>query len=173
MRTVRLGFGPRPRGSGSGPWRCSTTDRAELAEERGVAEPDAEVHSFVNDLEQPVGTHLYGRRMYETMAVWQTVGDEPGLPAAEADFAEVWRGPRQGRVLRHARRRVDAPNPARARVRPVEDHNRVRCVSRCRTPRARSRLHTVAEYGSPNRCVPLSSHPMTNAIGIYSQLRCC
>jgi len=55
------------------------------------AVPDAEVHAFVNELERPVGTHLYGRRMYETMAVWQTVGDEPGLPAAEADFAEVWR----------------------------------------------------------------------------------
>jgi dihydrofolate reductase len=55
------------------------------------AVPDAEVHAFVNDLERPVGTHLYGRRMYETMAVWQTVGDEPSLPAAEADFAEVWR----------------------------------------------------------------------------------
>ncbi len=55
------------------------------------AVPDAEVHSFVNDLERPIGTHLYGRRMYETMAVWQTVGDEPGLPAVEADFAEVWR----------------------------------------------------------------------------------
>ena len=56
------------------------------------AVPDAEVHAFVNDLEGPVGTHLYGRRMYETMAVWQTVGDEPEVPAAEADFAEVWRG---------------------------------------------------------------------------------
>ena len=56
------------------------------------AVPDAEVHAFVNDLEATVGTHLYGRRMYETMAVWQTVGDEPGLPAAEADYAEVWRG---------------------------------------------------------------------------------
>jgi dihydrofolate reductase len=55
------------------------------------AVPDAEVHAFVNDLERPVGTHLYGRRMYETMAVWQTVGDEPGLPAAEADFADLWR----------------------------------------------------------------------------------
>ena len=42
------------------------------------AVPDAEVHAFVNDLERPVGTHLYGRRMYETMAVWQTLGDEPG-----------------------------------------------------------------------------------------------
>jgi dihydrofolate reductase len=55
------------------------------------AVPDAEVHAFVNDLERPVGIHLYGRRMYETMAVWQTVGDEPGLPAAEADFADLWR----------------------------------------------------------------------------------
>jgi dihydrofolate reductase len=56
------------------------------------AMPDAEVHAFVNDLERPIGTHLYGRRMYETMAVWQTIGDEPGVSAAEADFGEVWRG---------------------------------------------------------------------------------
>ena len=55
------------------------------------AVPDAEVHEFVNDLERPIGTHLYGRQMYETMAVWQTVGDEPDLSAAEADFADVWR----------------------------------------------------------------------------------
>jgi dihydrofolate reductase len=55
------------------------------------AEPDAEVHAFVNDLERDIGTHLYGRRMYETMAVWQTIGDEPGLSAAETDYAEVWR----------------------------------------------------------------------------------
>ncbi len=55
------------------------------------AVPDAEVHAFVNDLGATVGTHLYGRRMYETMAVWQTVGEDPGLPVAEADFAEAWR----------------------------------------------------------------------------------
>jgi dihydrofolate reductase len=55
------------------------------------AMPDAEVHAFVNDLERPVGTHLYGRRMYETMAVWQTVGDEPEVSVAEANFAEMWR----------------------------------------------------------------------------------
>jgi dihydrofolate reductase len=56
------------------------------------AMPDAEVHAFVNDLERPVGTHLYGRRMYETMAVWQTVGVEPdGTSPEELDFAEVWR----------------------------------------------------------------------------------
>jgi dihydrofolate reductase len=62
------------------------------------AMPDAEVHAFINELERPVGTHLYGRRMYETMAVWQTVGLEPaGTPGEDApapeelDFADVWR----------------------------------------------------------------------------------
>jgi len=55
------------------------------------AVPDAELHAFVNDLEQPIGTHLYGRRMYETMAVWQTVGEEPAVPAVEAEFGRVWR----------------------------------------------------------------------------------
>jgi dihydrofolate reductase len=54
------------------------------------AAPDEEVHAFVNDLERPVGTYLYGRRMYEVMAVWQTlsVDDEP---AVMRDFAELWR----------------------------------------------------------------------------------
>ena len=56
------------------------------------AMPDPEVHAFVNDLARPVGTHLYGRRMYETMAVWQTIGLEPdGASPEELDFAEVWR----------------------------------------------------------------------------------
>jgi dihydrofolate reductase len=62
------------------------------------AAPDAEVHGFVNDLERPAGTYLYGRRMYETMAVWQTVGLEPAGASpghapvpAELDYAELWR----------------------------------------------------------------------------------
>jgi len=54
------------------------------------AAPDEEVHAFVNDLERPVGTYLYGRRMYETMAVWDTMplDDEPDVMR---DFAELWR----------------------------------------------------------------------------------
>ncbi len=55
------------------------------------ATPDPELHAFVNDLERPIGTHLYGRKMYETMAVWQTVGDGPEVSAEEVDFAAVWR----------------------------------------------------------------------------------
>jgi dihydrofolate reductase len=52
------------------------------------AEPDEEVHAFVNDLARPVGTQLYGRRMYETMVYWETGGDSA---AVTRDFAEIWR----------------------------------------------------------------------------------
>jgi dihydrofolate reductase len=52
--------------------------------------PDLEVHTFVNDLERPLGTALYGRRMYETLAVWQTIGGPEHEPT-ENDYAEVWR----------------------------------------------------------------------------------
>jgi len=55
------------------------------------AEPDEEVHAFVNDLDRQVGTYLYGRRMYETMVFWETVSTEADVPAVYRDFAEVWR----------------------------------------------------------------------------------
>ena len=52
------------------------------------AAPDEEVHRFVNDLERPVGTYLYGRRMYEVMRAWETM--DADQPVAQ-DFAEIWR----------------------------------------------------------------------------------
>ena len=54
------------------------------------AEPDEEVHAFVNELERPVGTYLYGRRMYETMLAWETM-PLAGQPPSIRDFAELWR----------------------------------------------------------------------------------
>jgi dihydrofolate reductase len=60
-----------------------------IEDERGNFEwaaPDEEVHAFINDLVRPIGIHLYGRRMYETMAGWETeeyLGDR--------DFATIWR----------------------------------------------------------------------------------
>ena len=48
------------------------------------AAPDEEVHAFVNDLERPVGTYLYGRRMYEVMAVWETMHDLADEPPVDA-----------------------------------------------------------------------------------------
>jgi len=55
------------------------------------AAPDEEVHAFVNDLERPIGTHLYGRRMYETMVYWETVSMGAEQPEVVRDFAEIWR----------------------------------------------------------------------------------
>ena len=55
------------------------------------AAPDEQVHAFVNDLERPIGTYLYGRRMYDTMAFWETAGTGPEEPAVFRDFAEIWR----------------------------------------------------------------------------------
>jgi dihydrofolate reductase len=63
-----------------------------VADEHGRfdwAAPDAEVHAFVNDLERPVGTHLYGRRLYEVMAAWETL-DTADEPPQMRDFAEIW-----------------------------------------------------------------------------------
>jgi dihydrofolate reductase len=52
--------------------------------------PDDEVHAFVNDLERPVGTYLYGRRMYDVMAVWETMHEVADQPPVAYDFAAIW-----------------------------------------------------------------------------------
>jgi dihydrofolate reductase len=65
-----------------------------VEDERGKfdwATPDEQVHAFVNDLERPIGTYLYGRRMYESMVFWETAGADGAQPAALRDFAEIWR----------------------------------------------------------------------------------
>jgi dihydrofolate reductase len=64
-----------------------------VADEEGNfdwAEPDEEVHRFVNDLQRPIGTHLCGRRMYETMVYWDDPPDLADQPAHIQDFAAIW-----------------------------------------------------------------------------------
>ncbi len=56
----------------------------------GWAAPDEEVHAFVNALERPIGTYLYGRGMYETMVYWETVGSDELSPVGQ-EYAEIWR----------------------------------------------------------------------------------
>jgi len=53
------------------------------------AAPDDEVHAFVNELERPIGTYLYGRRMYDVMAFWETAHTLE-LPPVERDYAQIW-----------------------------------------------------------------------------------
>jgi dihydrofolate reductase len=55
------------------------------------AAPDEEVHAFINELERPIGTYLYGRRMYETMRVWEHAESfADGNPVVQ-DYASVWK----------------------------------------------------------------------------------
>jgi dihydrofolate reductase len=64
-----------------------------VADEEGKfdwAAPDEEMHRVVNDLERSIGTYLYGRRMYEVMAAWETIGGTD-QPAVIHDYAEIWR----------------------------------------------------------------------------------
>ncbi|HLJ81833.1 MAG TPA: dihydrofolate reductase family protein [Ktedonobacterales bacterium] len=64
-----------------------------VADENGNfdwATPDEEVHTFVNNLERPVGTCLYGRRMYEVMVAWETIPSLADQPPYTRDFAAIW-----------------------------------------------------------------------------------
>jgi dihydrofolate reductase len=55
------------------------------------AAPDEEVHQFINDLERPIGTHLFGRRMYEVMRYWETVPDDDSESAIARDYSRIWK----------------------------------------------------------------------------------
>ncbi|MEY2461660.1 MAG: hypothetical protein QOG30_3490 [Acidimicrobiaceae bacterium] len=86
------------------------------------AAPDDEVHAFVNDLERPVGTYLYGRRMYETMVYWETAHTLPDQRAVSRDFTEVWQA--ADKIVYSTT--LDAPASARTRIERDFDVDAVR-----------------------------------------------
>ncbi len=53
--------------------------------------PDEEVHRFHNTMAQELGGFLYGRRIYETMAVWETMGADPAMPDYVREYARIWK----------------------------------------------------------------------------------
>ena len=55
------------------------------------AAPDDEVHAAVNEVERGIGTYLYGRRMYDAMAVWETMPTGADQSAVTREFADIWR----------------------------------------------------------------------------------
>jgi dihydrofolate reductase len=87
------------------------------------AAPDAEVHAYVNDLERTTGTYLYGRRMYDVMAVWETLplDDEP---AVMRDYAELWRAAEK---IVYSRT-LHAVSTAKTRLEHVFDPSAVRAL---------------------------------------------
>ena len=62
-------------------------------DERGAldwAPPDDDVFVFITHLMASAGTYLYGRRMYETMAVWETDSSLAARSDLTADYARAW-----------------------------------------------------------------------------------
>jgi dihydrofolate reductase len=96
-----------------------------IADEHGNfdwAAPDEEVHRFVNDLERPVGTYLYGRRMYEVMSAWETMDSAPDQPQVILDFARIWQA--ADKVVYS--RTLDTVSTARTRIERQFDPEAVR-----------------------------------------------
>ena len=90
------------------------------------AAPSEEVHAFINDRTRPAGTHLYGRRMYETMRVWETFGTEPDDPAVTRDFGELWRA--ADKVVYSTTLALDDLTTARTRLERTFDPDVVRAL---------------------------------------------
>jgi dihydrofolate reductase len=96
-----------------------------VADEEGTFEwaaPGEEVHAFVNDLERPIGTHLYGRRLYEVMIGWETMDTLPDQTPAVLDFAAIWQA--ADKVVYS--RTLEAPSTARTRIEREFDPEAVR-----------------------------------------------
>ena len=86
------------------------------------AMPDEEVHAFINDLDRPLGTNLYGRRMYETMAGWETDPTLAEQSPLMRDFAQLWQA--ADKIVYS--RTLDAVPTARTRIERDFDPDAVR-----------------------------------------------
>ena len=88
------------------------------------AAPDEEVHAFVNDLVRTVGTHLYGRRMYEVLVAWETIDTGPGQTPVTRDFAQLWQA--ADKIVYS--RTLQTVSSARTRIEPDFDPEAVRLM---------------------------------------------
>jgi dihydrofolate reductase len=98
-----------------------------IADEQGDFEwaaPGEEVHAFVNELTRPLGTHLYGRRMYEVLSVWERPDELPGMTEAMRDFADIWKA--ADKVVYS--RTLDAVSTGRTRLEREFDPEAVRAL---------------------------------------------
>ena len=96
-----------------------------VADENGNfdwAAPDEHVHAFVNDLERSVGTYLYGRRMYDVMAYWETAHAVADQPIVVRDYASIWQA--ADKVVYSTT--LDAASTARTRVERGFDTDAIR-----------------------------------------------
>jgi hypothetical protein len=106
-------------------------------------------HAFVNELERPIGTYLYGRRMYETMVYWETDTDD--APVAR-EYADIWRAAEKV-VYSRTLRRCKRPNPHLATFEP-DAMQRTEGVSGCRPERRRRQPRQPGPEHRPRRRAP-------------------
>jgi dihydrofolate reductase len=85
-------------------------------------EPDAELLCFINELERPAGTYLYGRRMYEAMLYWETASRVPGQPPLVREFTGIW----QAAEKIVFSKTLASVSSARTRIEPTFDPRMVR-----------------------------------------------
>src|SRR5215467_7445936 len=76
------------------------------------AAPDRELLAYLNDQERPIGTYLFGRRMYETMVYWETMTASDDDSAESQDYAEIWRA--ADKIIYS--RTLQAPSSARTQI---------------------------------------------------------
>ena len=88
------------------------------------AEPDPEVHTFVNDLERDIGTYLYGRRLYEVMVPWEDREALADRPPYVRDYGEIWRS--ADKVVYSST--LGEPSSARSRIERRFDLDDVRAM---------------------------------------------
>ena len=88
------------------------------------AEPAEDVHAHVNEQERSIGTYLYGRRLYETMAVWEALGTGPDDPPVIREYGEVWRS--ADKVVYSTG--LDAVSTSRTRIERTFDPEAVRAL---------------------------------------------
>jgi dihydrofolate reductase len=90
------------------------------------AAPDEEAHAFVNELERPVGTYLYGRRMYETMTYWEAGPGPADQTEVTRDFAAIWRAAQKVVYSRT----LESVSTARTRLERAFEPEAVRALKR-------------------------------------------
>jgi hypothetical protein len=132
-----------------------------VADEQGNfdwAAPDEEVHAFVNYLERPIGTHLYGRRMYEVMRYWESAHAVTDRPPVEQDYAQIWRS--TDKIVYS--KTLDTICGARTRIERDFDAEAVRRLKegarQTRHRRGRSRPRRPGARGRAGRRVPSVPH---------------
>lgn len=114
----------------------------------GFGRPTEEVHRFVNDRLRSVETYVFGRRMYETMRVWDTMDDpEPVM----RDYAEIWRG--SDKVV--FSRTLDEPTTERTRLEREFDPDLVRAIG------------GEIEIGGPTLAAPAFEAGLFDLIELY------